>query len=49
MANPLACAVALQSVRMLRKTWSENVARLSAALSEILPVALTFRWSRTCG
>lgn len=39
MANPLACAVALQSVRMLRETWSEDVARLSAALSEILPVA----------
>ncbi|HBH55876.1 MAG TPA: aspartate aminotransferase family protein [Kocuria sp.] len=39
MANPLACAVALQSVRMLRETWTEDVARLSAALSEILPVA----------
>jgi len=39
MANPLACAVALQSVRMLRETWSENVARVSAALNEILPVA----------
>lgn len=39
MANPLACAVALQSVRMLRETWSEDVARLSAALSEILPMA----------
>lgn len=39
MGNPLACAVALQSVRMLRETWSEDVARLSAALSEILPVA----------
>ena len=39
MANPLACAVALQSVRMLRDTWRERVTRVERTLREILPVA----------
>ncbi|RLZ03525.1 adenosylmethionine--8-amino-7-oxononanoate transaminase [Kocuria tytonicola] len=43
MANPLACAVALQSVRMLRDTWCEDVARAERTLREILPVAADLR------
>ena len=39
MANPLACAVALQSVRMLRDTWRRDVTRLETAFREILPAA----------
>ena len=43
MANPLACAVALQSVRMLRDTWREDVERAERTLREILPVAADLR------
>ena len=39
MANPLACAVALQSVRMLRDTWRRDITRLETAFREILPAA----------
>ncbi|MFL0422196.1 MULTISPECIES: adenosylmethionine--8-amino-7-oxononanoate transaminase [Kocuria] len=39
MANPLACAVGLESVRLLRDSWQGDVARLETALREILPVA----------
>ncbi len=43
MANPLACAVALQSVRMLRDSWWANVSRIEETLREILPVAAELR------
>ena len=40
MANPLACAVANESLAMLRQSWHINVAQQNLKLQEILPAAL---------
>ena len=40
MANPLACAVANESLAMLGESWRATVARQNLKLQEILPAAL---------
>lgn len=40
MANPLACAVAIESVAMLEDSWQSSVRRQNVKLQEILPAAM---------